>query len=668
MVPFQGRSVNLAGPMPWQFWLWPLLGCLVGWQHILKRLGKGIHPDAEHVYLPAAKALLDQGWVFLASAASYRVVPLGYAWPALWGADPFWIRLANCGLWAGCVFAAWRCATLLGGLRAGVVTVLLLAFHPELLKYFPTELTEPIFLFGLFGWLWTLAEWFVARNGSLALRVCSAAFLTITLLSRPVLQLLVPLGLLGVVAVAWHWRKSVQAQQQDTARLCRQIAWTLAFSLVIPALLVLKNGLLFGLWGLGTGSGTGLYLGTHPLFQGAEPAFLGFDYDVTDLAFRVTGNADHLTIAGNRAASAAALAQLGNMSFTDGLAFFARKLWWWMAHHPAALVAHGGALRKVRLFEWLALAMCTFHMLWVWRRHGWVVLSHRIPPSGCQRTLASAHQATAMGQCMVWLLLFGLGGLMLAQLLPILYNSRYSSTLLDPWLVLLTGFSVAYLLQPYQFSTGWHRSRWSMALTGRKMAGSERARLWPGVFVVPGLLVITVLAFNTVRRYEVVAIDTTHMGAHRTRIALPANTSLLANGMAKQSNGLWLMTESPAALVLPVSAEQVALLKQHPPYNALWEINMAIRTDRPRRCRMAEVAYTRPVAGPARPISRLNLDADGQPRLYAIHGNVDLRPSDAGDLRVAFHCPVGTLVQWNGARLLESLHTENAPPQPQARH
>ena len=356
------------------------------------------------------------------------------------------------------------------------------------------------------------------------------------------------------------------------------------------------------------------------------------------------------------------------MSFTDGLAFFARKLWWWMAHHPAALVAHGGALRKVRLFEWLALAMCTFHMLWVWRRHGWVVLSHRIPPSGCQRTLASAHQATAMGQCMVWLLLFGLGGLMLAQLLPILYNSRYSSTLLDPWLVLLTGFSVAYLLQPYQFSTGWHRSRWSMALTGRKMAGSERARLWPGVFVVPGLLVITVLAFNTVRRYEVVAIDTTHMGAHRTRIALPANTSLLANGMAKQSNGLWLMTESPAALVLPVSAEQVALLKQHPPYNALWEINMAIRTDRPRRCRMAEVAYTRPVAGPARPISRLNLDADGQPRLYAIHGNVDLRPSDAGDLRVAFHCPVGTLVQWNGARLLESLHTENAPPQPQARH
>ena len=623
--------------------------------------------DAEHVYLPAAKALLNYGWKFLASPDSYRVVPLGYAWPALWGADPFWIRLANCGLWAGCVFAAWRCATLLGGVRAGVVTVLLLALHPELPQYFPTELTEPIFLFGLFGWLWTMTEWLIARNGSLALRACSAAFLALTLLSRPVLQLLVPLGLLGVVAVAWHWRQSVQAQQRATARLCREMAWTLAFSLVLPALLVLKNGLLFGLWGLGTGSGTGLYLGTHPLFQGAEPAFLGFVYDVTDLVFKVTGNPDHLTIAGNRAASAAALVQLGHMPFNEGLVFFARKLWWWTVHHPASIVAHGSALRKVRLFEWLALAVCTFHMLWVLRRHGWVALGHRIPPSCCPLTPAASQQGTAMRQCVVWLLLFGLGGLMLAQLLPILYNSRYSSTLLDPWLVLLTGFSVAYLLQPYQFSVRWYRSSWSVGLVGCKTGTNQRASLWPGVFVLPVLLGVTVLAFNTIRRYEVVAIDPAHMGEHRTRLAMPADAGLSANGMARQSNGLWLMTETPAALVLPVSAAQVALLKQNHPYNALWEMSMAIRTDRPRRCRMAEIAYTQPVAREPNPISHLNLDADGRSHVYAIHGNADLRPAAAGDLRVAFHCPVGTLVQWNGARLLESLHAENVQPPKQAR-
>ena len=581
-------------------------------------------------------------------------------WPALWGADPVWIRLANCGLWAGCVFACWRCATLIGGFRGGVVAVLLLALHPELLNYFPTELTEPIFLFGLFGWLWTLAEWLVGRNESRALRICSAFLLTLTLLSRPVLQLLVPLGLLAAVAMAWHSRKAAQAPRLATARLCRQMAFMLALSMVLPALLVLKNGVLFGLWGLGTGSGTGLYLGTHPLFQGAEPAFLGLFYDVNDFVFRITGDYDHLALAGNRAASAAALAQLGTLSFSEGLAFFARKLWWWMVHHPASLAAHGSALRKIRLFEWFTLATCTFHMVWVLRQQGWAGLSRRLPAPYYRSAEKDSLQGSTMRQCVVLLLLAGLGSLMLAQLLPILYNSRYSSTLLDPWLILLTGFGVAYLLHPYQLSTGWYRTRWHLSLTGRKTATGQRAGLWPGALAVPALLVATALAFNTIRRHEVVAIDPAHLGAHLERMAFSADADLSANGMEKQPNGMWLMTDSPAALVLPVSAEQVALLKQRPPYNALWEIDMAIRTPRPRRCRMAEIAYTHPATTLAHHVSRLNLDADSHPHLHAIHANADLRPNAAGDLRIAFHCPVGTLVHWNGARLLESLYAEHA--------
>lgn len=659
--------------MPWAVlvylrpWLWPFLGCLIGWHYVFEQMDQGMHPDAEHVYLPAARALLEDGWVFLASTASYRVVPLGYAWPALWGADPFWIRLANCGLWAGCVFAAWRCATLLGGLRAGMVTVLLLALHPELLKYFPTELTEPIFLFGLFGWLWALAEWLIGRNESRALRVCSVVFLTLTLLSRPVLQLLVPLGLVGAMVLAWYWRKSPQGPQLAAARLCRQMALALALSLVLPAVLVLKNGLLFGLWGLSTGSGTGLYLGMHPLFQGAEPAFLGFDYDVNDFVLRATGNPDHLALAGDRAASAAALAQLSSMSFSEGAVFFTRKLWWWMVHHPAALLAHGNALRKIRLFEWLALATCTLHMIWVLWRHGWVALSHRLPAPYQQPAAGTHRQGAALRQCVVWLLLAVLGSLMLAQLLPILYNSRYSSTLLDPWLILLTGFSVAYLLHPYQISGSSQRTRWHVSLVRRKTGAHQRAGLWPGVLAVPALLVVAVLSFNAIRRYEVVAIDPAHLGAHTPRMEFSANASIAANGMARQPNGMWLMTQSPAALVLSVPAEQIESLKEKPPYNALWEINMAIHTDRPRRCRMADIAYTRPAKVVADHISRLNLNADGQPRLHAIHANADLRPDAAGNLRVAFHCPVGTLIQWNGVRLLESLYTEHAHQQ-QIRH
>ena len=647
-------------PIQWSFWLWPLLGCLIGWQSILKRLNDGIHTDALYTYLPAARALLDQGWAFLASPASYRVVPLGYAWPALWGADPVWIRWANCGLWAGCVFAAWRCATLLGGVRAGVVTVLLLALHPELPKYFPTELTEPIFLFGLFAWLWTLAEWLIGRNESRGLQACSALFLTLTLLSRPVLQLLVPLCLVGVVIAAWYLRRSTRAPHITTARLCRQMAFTLAISLVLPALLVLKNGLLFGLWGLGTGSGTGLYLGTHSLFQGAEPPFLGLGYDINDLVFMMTGDPDHLSLAGDRVAKAAALAQLSAMSFGDGLVFFARKLWWWMAHHPASLLAHGTSLRKVRLFEWLALMACATHMVSVLWRHGWIALSSRMPYRYPTRSIDACWQDSAVRQIVMWLLLFGFGGLLLAQLLPILYNSRYSSALLDPWLMLLTGFSVAYLTNPYQFSASCSRSRWLVSLVGRRTGASQRASVWPGVIVVPGLLLLAVVAFNTIRRFEVVAIDPANMGPHRTRMVFSTVAEMSANGMALQPDGRWLMTESPAALVLPVSAEQVATLKDQPPYNALWELDIAIRTDRVRDCRMAEIAYTRPANAVPGHVSRLSLTADSQPRRYAIHANADLRPDAAGDLRIALHCPEGTLIQWNGARLLESVHAESA--------
>ncbi len=641
-------------------WLWPLFGCVIGWQYIFEGLNDPIHTDALNTYLPAARALLDQGWAFLASPASFRVVPLGYAWPALWGADPVWIRWANCVLWAGCVFSAWRCAILLGGFRAGVVTVLLLTLHPELITYFPTELTEPIFLFGLFGWLWTLAEWLISRNESRGLQALSAFFLTLTLLSRPVLQLLVPLLLIGTLAVAWQLRRSHGATHLMTARLCRQMALTLAASLVLPALLVLKNGFYFGLWGLGTGSGTGLYLGTHPLFQGAEPAFLGFDYDVNDLVFMVGGDADHLSLAGDRAAKAVAFAHLSAMSLGEAMTFFARKLWWWMAHHPASLAAHGSVLRKVRLFEWLALVACASHMLWVAWRSGWSDLRRRIPAPGWPLALPTLVEGTAARQVVVLLLLFGFGGLLLAQLLPILYNSRYSSALLDPWLMLLTGFSVAYLAHPYQLRANLYRSRWHLSLMGRKIAANQRARVWPEALAIPALIVLAVMAFNTIRRYEVVAIDVSNMPPHRQRLTLAADADVSANGMTRQPDGQWLMTESPAALVIPVSAEQVAALKMEPPYNALWDIRLTIRSDRVRDCRTADVAYTRPAAAIPGHVSRLPLRPDSHPRRYAIHANKDLRPGEAGDLRIALHCPAGTTVQWHGARLLESLYVESA--------
>lgn len=591
---------------PWAFWAWPLLGCVIGWLRIYPRMRDGLHPDAEYVYLPAARALLDQGWAFFATTASYRVAPLGYVWPAIWGADPLWIRGANLLLWVGCILATWRCANLVGGLRAGLVAIALLALHPELIKYFPTELTEPIFLFGLFGWLWTLAEWLIGQNESCTLRASSAAFLTLTLLSRPVLQLLIPLGLVASLIVAWRWRRNARPIWRTAARLSGQMAWILATALVLPFALTIKNGLFFGLWGLGTGAGTGLYLGVHPLFQGTEPAFLGLAYDINDLVLKVTGNPDHLILAADRVASSAAWMQVRSLSFSEGFAFFTRKLWWWMAHHPESLAAHGNALRTIRLFEWLVLAACSIHMAWVWRHKGWTTFRHRLPTPYVASTKTASSPVLAGRQLVMWLFLAGIGGLVLAQLLPILYNSRYSSALLDPWLLLLTGFSTAYFLQPYRLVRGRRPSRWHLALVGRNPATCERVNLWPGVITLPALFVIAALCFNTIRRYEVVAIDNDHIGAHRARLVLSDHAGLSASGMARQSDGQWRMTESPAVLALSVSAEEVASLRQQLRYSALWEVHMTVQSQRMNRRRIAHVTYTRPELATVRPVSRVN--------------------------------------------------------------
>ena len=56
-----------------------------------------LNADARVSYLPSARKLLDHPWHFLtADPASYHVAPLGYVWPALWGADQTTIQLANC--------------------------------------------------------------------------------------------------------------------------------------------------------------------------------------------------------------------------------------------------------------------------------------------------------------------------------------------------------------------------------------------------------------------------------------------------------------------------------------------------------------------------------------------------------------------------------------------
>ena len=117
--------------------------------------------DPQYTYLPAAKSLIEQGWSFFASPASYRVAPLTYLWPALWGADPSSIRIAHMGIWTACVCLLWHTCKNLAGATAAVISMVLLLLTPQLLLYFPSEMSEPLYLLGFFGWIHAMSALFL---------------------------------------------------------------------------------------------------------------------------------------------------------------------------------------------------------------------------------------------------------------------------------------------------------------------------------------------------------------------------------------------------------------------------------------------------------------------------------------------------------------------------
>lgn len=636
-------------------WLWPLLACAAGWMTIAERFDDAVHFDAKHVYLPAARAFLEQGWSYLLTPDSYRVVPLAYLWPALWGAEPEGIRIANAGLWAGCVFFLWHTARALGGYRAGAVAMLLWAFHPELRWYFPTELTEPIFLFGLFGWIFVLAQILVQRKTTSGTALLGAAMLTLTLLSRPVLQLIAPAGLLLCLLYTAHLRFARQeAADSERRRILACISWSLALGLALPMALVLKNGLLFGLWGLGTGAGTGLYLGTHPLFQGTEPPFFGFDYDINALVALKTGNGDNLSLAGDHAARDTALWQIRSMPLPEAVAFFARKLWWWLMHHPVPIEVFGSALRKWRLFELATITVCITGLALRWLRHQ-SPFAAMTAPSHWQAT-PSGTESSRLTLAAFLLTMFLL---MLAQLVPILYNSRYSSALLDPWLILLTAFSMAFLTAPVQLQTTAQRDHWSVGLVAR-----QGTAVWPVMVSMAAIWLMGATVYTVAREWENTAVDPRHMGATLARLHIASTDRVEAYGMERSNQRTWTITESPAALHIRIEPNDVEHLATVNPLNALWKTDIALVSGTGSRCDTSEISYRTADGQILQPRNRLPLllplRRSHASQSLVTHANNELRPRTPGSLRLVFHCPVGTQVQWFDTELLESRHPWDA--------
>jgi len=422
----------------------------------------------------------------------------------------------------------------------------------------------------------------------------------------------------------------------------RSLGWSMALALILPLMLIVKNGTVFGLWALGTGSGTGLYLGTHPLFQGAEPGFLGFIYDINAMISLAGQPGSHLSMDADRIASQAALWQLQSMPIADKAEFFIRKLWWWLAHHPAQIEVFGGSLRKLRLFEMLVLITSTALLIYNWQ----------------QRKNSRMRDATELRQLVFAAFLLAMFLAMLGQLLPILHNSRYSSGLLDPWLIPLTAFGIARLTASIQWQGSFKKDCLYIGLASR--AGTS---IWPPLVTMAILVLATFTGYNAIKKHEFIAINPKQIGQTTILLDIFESSRVETYGMSPQSVHTWTTTASPAVLHVQIDSEDIQHITSTDPLNALWQTDIALRPNG-QRCRKAEVAYHTADGRILQPRQRLPLQlplqADGEIHSLVTHANHELRPHEPGSLRMVLDCPIGTSVDWRGTRLLESRHIWDA--------
>ena len=611
-----------------------------------------VNGDAYWTYLPNARRLLEHSWSFLTTdPSSYYVAPLGYMWAALWGADPARIQLANCVLFLISILLMWRCATLLGGLLAGVVATALLAYFPMLASIVSQVLTESLFLFGLMLCMTGAIEYTLGNRRPRTMLGLFSIGLAITLLSRPVLQLFALGGLVVALAFTILATRSAYPPQGITARFAQRInhrlCAALLAALMLPAAVVVKNGLCFGVWGMGTGAGSGLYYGLNPYKMGLEPVYSGFKYDagITPLTAAPETKGHPLTREADNINARVAVDIAKNTSIRDNAVFFAGKLKAWLFYSTPELHMDP-KLRRLRTFEWISIVLAALAL---------AIRAIRNPTQAQQQLpVTKGTKGTSDEKLVVLslLLLMVLG--MALQLTPVLYNTRYNIFFLEPWLMLLCGVSTAVLLQ---------------IPTRPIHTGTSAAYLWWLKWVPQKILIVLLLAVLPLAltrhavRNENWSMDPYRPGPVQMLLDRDAMGPMRAINAMPLQEGKWRLQANPATLIIPLRVPDPASLAPHKVMDAIWRLRFAIAApETPRACRKAalQLSNGHPPEGWYRPETTLPLQLDGAPHTYAFHGNDNLRPAGDGELRVSFSCPPGTVVTWNGAELLRSTLPEAA--------
>lgn len=594
-----------------------------------------LNGDAVMTYLPAARKLLADPWLFLTTdQQSYNVAPLGYIWPALWGADPITIQLANCALFMLALVLMWHCSYRIGGFLAGVASTALMVFHPTMVFYATQVLTESMYLFSVMLFAAGLVEFVLNPKWRRTAMVCITLGLTIGLLVRPILQLFIlgSLVLLALLACWLRWGPKVNAARRTAYTLCRQLCICLLLALLAPALVIAKNGIYFQHWALATGSGTGLYYGVSPFKSGLEPVFSGFGYDAGAIVATVDpathGNPLHTR--SDKITTRVAVEIVRNTTLWDNVKFFSYKFYCWMFYSTPELMGEP-KLRPFRILEWLAILFGAV-IIFAPRRRA----SDSISASIAAPLLDNRRK-------LLFALLVLTPFAMAAQLTPILYNDRYNIFFIEPWLFMAAGIGFSAI-----FTTPSARKLFSVQGLPWLVTRGLAATL---LFVLPAQLTKYAL------HHELWGVDPYRLGPTEMLIDNPRLGPVHATGATQRPDGAWITNQWPATLrvALPKNYNYEAI-SEYVIVDAIWRTRFAL-TPGPgatRACRKVAITVTPSEA--VRPgfkaLHTVNAQPDGNPHTYAIFGNHEHRPTGPGYLEATFDCPVNTLIGWEAAELL----------------
>ena len=354
--------------------------------------------DAVHFYLPFAKQFLAEGLSFFHREESVHYGPLAYLYPALFGANPVIIKLANIVLSCLVVVMVYRIGSLLHSPAAGITAAFMYALSPSISELTPTVLTEPVYFFFTGLWLWAVTK--IVVNGKRSLIPAAGIAFGLAILTRG--TFIYFLGLVMLISLVLAMRESKQREAYS------RLFWVHVIAAVFPIILILKNWIVFDYPFIATGAGNALYFGSHPLVYGYEMPYFGLGYDQG----AVTHELDHLSIAGDRLLNGVALTVLADRHWDDLISAYWQKTMAFIFVTKAVLPDTLFNIRSLRIAEVVLSVIGLFS------------LRNRI---------------------MQWLI-GGAIGYQIAVHVPVLYTHRYSVGALDLWLVLLSAIGVAQLL------------------------------------------------------------------------------------------------------------------------------------------------------------------------------------------------------------------------------